>query len=89
MLKISPFSYFKDKFFYNYITCISVSFVLLFFRWQTIPYLSARILLILDLLWFLIILLMNIMYQVKTLPNEVALYLNKEKFNKYIPKSKK
>lgn len=60
--------------------------VLVFFRWQSIPYLGSRLMVL--ILWIIAIawLTQIIIYRIWLLPKEIQKIKEKEKFEKYLPK---
>ena len=80
-----PYNFFSQKFYSYFLTCTIIGFVLLFFRWQGIPYISSRILLGVDLLIIIITLILFIYYQFKSLPNQISKYQEQQEYQKYIP----
>ena len=59
--------------------------ILVFFRWQGIPYLSSRLLLLVLFLIFLLWLLRIMWYKFKILPKEIEQYNKRKIFEKYLP----
>lgn len=86
---INPYSFFSQKYFANLITCIIIGFVLLFFRWQAIPYFATPILIYIDLLITIIILLAIVVYIKRYLPQEINNFNQKNNYIKYIPTPRK
>lgn len=85
---LKPYNFFREKFFSSFITCVIIGFVLLFFRWEYLYYLSSRILLIITFIITLIFLTSFIIYRSKRLPKEVEEFTNRQNYQKYIPQQK-
>ncbi|EKD56548.1 MAG: hypothetical protein ACD_58C00149G0001 [uncultured bacterium] len=83
------YNFFDNQFFASFLTCAIIGFVLLFFRWQYIIYLSTRILIIIDFLITLIYLILFIIYLLKKLPHKLEKFEKDLHYRKYIPKPRK
>lgn len=66
-----------------------VSFSYWFFRYQGIAYLSSRLVILGALIFFLLWLGLIVGYFFRVIPTKRQLYLEKERFFRYLPKSKK
>lgn len=86
---ISCYDFFAKSYFSAIITCTIFAFVLLFFRWQEIPYLSNRTLVLVDLLIVLFIISLTLIYYFKKLPQKITTIQEEENYQKYFPKPKK
>lgn len=71
------------------LTCAILGIVLTFFRWQELPYLSMRILIILLMFFILGLSIYVIIYYLSGFQKELRSFIEQEKFNQYIPKPKK
>jgi len=69
-----------------FLTVGLVGFILIFLRYEQIPYLSSRLLILLLLLLFAVWLLLIIYYYFRILPVEIKEILKKENFEKYLPR---
>jgi len=78
-----------DQIFSLLSTCVTLGFVLIFLQWQSIPYLSASlfiiILSIIMIIWSSII----FAYFNKVFKNNITSEENRLKFEKYLPRAKK
>jgi hypothetical protein len=74
------------QFIYFMLTIGLIGPVLVFFRWQSIPYLGSRLVAL--ALWIVALawLLQIIFYWLFVLPQEVKAKIEKENFEKYLPK---
>lgn len=88
-LPTKPYNFFSQRYFGSFLTCAIIGFVLLFFRWQYIYYLSSRILIIIDFLITVVFLIIFLHYIIRKLPQELEKFARQEHFQKYIPQPKK
>ncbi len=77
------------KVYYCLFVCGSIGFVLLFFRYQNISFLSSRFLLLVLFLVFVIWLGFILFYFIKKYQDELAEFQNFVRKIKYMPKSRK
>lgn len=86
--KTTPFKILQNKLTSLFATCGGIGLILVFLEWQTIPYLSTRILLLIlfisFLIWFLIILL----YIQRNFFVELDNFERQERYKKYLPQTK-
>ncbi|MBM2820285.1 MAG: hypothetical protein HW405_45 [Candidatus Berkelbacteria bacterium] len=73
-----------NPFFYTGI----IGLILIFFRWQGMPYLGSRFFLLVLLLLFLFWGTNIIYFRFVTFPKRIKEYQEKKNFNKYLPSSK-
>jgi uncharacterized membrane protein YdcZ (DUF606 family) len=65
-----------------------IGLILIFFRWQGLPYLGSRLMVILLGLFFIVWLLLIILYRFFTLPKIIIEIQERENFEKYLPQKK-
>jgi len=80
---------YKAKLFNLFIYTGLVGLILVFSRWQEIPYLGSRLFLIIDLLVFIVWGLIILYFRMLILPKEIINYRKIKDFEKYLPKNKK
>ena len=86
--KIPAYKTLKEKIFNNFLSIGITGLVFVFFRWQTIPYFSAPILMILLLLVSLVIFVYIIVFWRRSIrPSAKAIDIE-EKYQKYLPHKK-
>lgn len=75
--------------FFGLLLFIGISgLVMVFFRWQSIPYIGSRFALLVVALISLVWLLQILIYRFVSLPKQFRLKLEKEKLKKYLPREK-
>ena len=78
----------SDKVFTVLITCTMCGFMLIFFQWQIIPYLSAPFLLILLIIVLIVWLISIARYYFQDFKKSLSREKEKHNYEKYLPKNK-
>lgn len=71
------------------VTCGSIGLLLMFFRWQAIPYLASRVLFFILIIIFAIWALFILLYIQRTFSRELEKFRQEERYKKYLPRKKK
>jgi hypothetical protein len=75
----------KSSFFSLFLSMGIIGLSLIFFRWQMIPYLGSRLVLVLLFIVFIIWSVFIFWYWLMILPKEMAKVKEQERFEKYLP----
>lgn len=86
--KTPPYKAIKNHIYNCGLTIGTIGLILLFFRWQSIPYLSSRILILILLLAFLVWLVYIIIYIKIHLKHNLKAYQTELKYQSYLPQKK-
>jgi len=78
----------KSRLFNYFLTFGIVGLILLFFQWQSIPYIGIRAILVTFLLLMLVWYFVIVFYILTKMQKEVRLAKNNERYIKYLPKKK-
>lgn len=78
----------QGRMFNIFFYCGIIGLILVFFRWQQIPYLASRFFILLLILIFLVWLGLILYWRFYKLSQEITKYCQKEQFEKYLPKNK-
>jgi len=84
--RIPPYQDLKDRVANTFINFGIIGLMLVFFRWQEIPYLSAPILVLILIIVFLIYLSYTIMFWRRTTVKEIIKFKKEKAYRKYLPK---
>lgn len=87
--KIPPYQEIRNRISGLLITTGSIGLLLAFFSWQSIPYLSSRVLLLILFIIFAIWLLFILIYIQRNFSRELKKYEQAERYKKYLPRPKK
>lgn len=79
----------KSKLFSNFLTTGIIGLFLIFCRFEQLPYLGSRFLMLILFLVFIIWVLLILQYWILVAPKEIKKERKKENFTKYLPRKKK